>query len=78
VPRRGKARAKVAVARKLLIRCFIMGREEIDYADNYLTNTQPRPLQALVRWRASVDQWLASRRTQTNGTTNKITRFITI
>jgi transposase len=33
LPRRGKARAKVAVARKLLIRCFIMGRAEIDYAD---------------------------------------------
>jgi len=33
VPRRGKARAKVAVARKLLIRCFIMGRAEIDYAE---------------------------------------------
>ena len=33
VPRRGKARAKVAVARKLLIRCFIMGREQIDYAE---------------------------------------------
>ena len=33
VPRRGKPRAKVAVARKLLIRCFIMGRAEIDYAE---------------------------------------------
>jgi len=33
LPRRGKARAKVAVARKLLIRCFIMGRAEIDYAE---------------------------------------------
>jgi len=33
MPRRGKARAKVAVARKLLIRCFIMGRAEIDYAE---------------------------------------------
>jgi transposase len=33
VPRRGKARAKVAVGRKLLIRCFIMGRAEIDYAE---------------------------------------------
>jgi transposase len=33
LPRRGKARAKVAVARKLLIRCFIMGRSEIDYAE---------------------------------------------
>ena len=33
VPRRGKARAKVAVARKLLIRCYIMGRNEIDYAE---------------------------------------------
>lgn len=33
LPRRGKARAKVAVARKLLIRCFIMGRYEIDYAE---------------------------------------------
>jgi transposase len=33
VLRRGKARAKVAVARKLLIRCFIMGRDEIDYAE---------------------------------------------
>lgn len=33
VPRRGKARAKVAVARKLLIRCFIMGRAQIDYAE---------------------------------------------
>ena len=33
LPRRGKARAKVAVARKLLIRCFIMDRNEIDYAE---------------------------------------------
>jgi len=33
VPRRGKPRAKVAVARKLWIRCFIMGRAEIDYAE---------------------------------------------
>jgi transposase len=33
VPRRGKPRAKVAVARKLLIRCFIMARAEIDYAE---------------------------------------------
>ena len=33
VPRRGKARAKVAVARKLLLRCFIMDRNEIDYAE---------------------------------------------
>jgi|SRR5215467_3047012 len=33
LPRRGKARAKVAVARKLLVRCFIMARAEIDYAE---------------------------------------------
>jgi len=33
LPRRGKARAKVAVGRKLLIRCFIMARAEIDYAE---------------------------------------------
>jgi transposase len=33
LPRRGKARAKVAVARKLLLRCFIMDRAEIDYAE---------------------------------------------
>jgi transposase len=33
LPRRGKARAKVAVGLKLLIRCFIMGRAEIDYAE---------------------------------------------
>ena len=33
LPRRGKARAKVAVGRKLLIRCFIMWRSEIDYAE---------------------------------------------
>jgi transposase len=33
LPRRGKARAKVAVGRKLLIRCFIMWRAEIDYAE---------------------------------------------
>ncbi len=31
--RRGRAKAKVAVARKLLIRCFIMLRDEIDYAE---------------------------------------------
>lgn len=31
--RRGKARAKVAVGRKLLIRCFLMERAEIDYAE---------------------------------------------
>lgn len=33
LPRRGKARAKVAVGRKLLLRCFIMWRAEIDYAE---------------------------------------------
>jgi transposase len=33
LPRRGKARAKVAVARKLLLRCFIMDRSAIDYAE---------------------------------------------
>jgi len=33
LPRRGKARARVAVGRKLLIRCFIMARAEIDYAE---------------------------------------------
>ena len=33
LPRRGKARAKVAVGRKLLIRWFIMWRAEIDYAE---------------------------------------------
>ena len=31
--RRGKAKATVAVARKLLIRCWIMLRENIDYAE---------------------------------------------
>jgi len=31
--RRGKAKAVVAVARKLLVRCFIMLRDEIDYAE---------------------------------------------
>ena len=31
--RRGLARAKVAVARKLLVRTFIMLRDEIDYAE---------------------------------------------
>ena len=41
LPRRGKARAKVAVARKLLIRCFIMGRAEIDYAE-FLRRGQER------------------------------------
>jgi len=40
LPRRGKARAKVAVARKLLIRCFLMGRNEIDYAE-FLRRGQP-------------------------------------
>jgi transposase len=33
VERRGKAKAVVAVARKLLVRCFIMLRDEIDYAE---------------------------------------------
>lgn len=33
VKRRGRAKAKVAVARKLLIRCFILLRDEIDYAE---------------------------------------------
>lgn len=33
VKRRGKAKAKVAVARKLLVRLFIMLRDEIDYAE---------------------------------------------
>jgi transposase len=33
VVRRGKAKAVVAVARKLLVRCFIMLRDEIDYAE---------------------------------------------
>ncbi|MFN2452861.1 MAG: transposase [Pyrinomonadaceae bacterium] len=31
--RRGKAKAKVAVARKLLVRLFIMLRDEMDYAE---------------------------------------------
>ena len=31
--RRGRAKAKVAVARKLLIRAYIMLRDEIDYAE---------------------------------------------
>ena len=31
--RRGRAKAKVAIARKLLVRCFIMLRDEIDYAE---------------------------------------------
>ncbi len=31
--RRGKPKAKVAVARKLLVRAFIMLRDEIDYAE---------------------------------------------
>lgn len=38
--RRGKARAKVAVGRKLLIRCFIMWRAEIDYAE-FLRRAKP-------------------------------------
>jgi transposase len=33
VQRRGKAKAVVAVARKLLVRCFIMLRDEIDYSE---------------------------------------------
>jgi transposase len=33
VKRRGKAKAKVALARKLLVRLFIMLRDEIDYAE---------------------------------------------
>ena len=33
LPRRGKARAKVAVARKLLLICFIMDHAAIDYAE---------------------------------------------
>ncbi len=31
--RRGKARAKVAVARALLVRLYIMQRDQIDYAE---------------------------------------------
>ena len=31
--RRGKARAKVAVARALLVRLYIMRRDDIDYAE---------------------------------------------
>jgi hypothetical protein len=31
--RRGRPKAKVAVARKLLIRAYIMLRDEIDYAE---------------------------------------------
>jgi hypothetical protein len=31
--RRGKARAKVAVARTLLVRLYIMRRDQIDYAE---------------------------------------------
>jgi hypothetical protein len=31
--RRGKARAKMAVARRLLVRLYIMRRDQIDYAE---------------------------------------------
>ena len=48
LPRRGKARAKVAVARKLLIRCFIMGRAEIDYAEFLRRGQQRRRSNAAV------------------------------
>ncbi|MCA1602482.1 MAG: hypothetical protein LC776_12835 [Acidobacteria bacterium] len=40
--RRGKAKAKVAVARKLLVRTFIMLRDEIDYAEFLRRGKQAR------------------------------------
>jgi transposase len=41
--RHGRAKAKVAVARKLLVRLYIMVRDQIDY-DEFRRRGHPRPL----------------------------------
>ena len=41
--RRGAAKAKVAVARKLLIRCYILLRDRIDYAEFLRRGVEARP-----------------------------------
>jgi hypothetical protein len=45
VHRRGRAKAKVAVARKLLVRLFIMLRDQIDY-DEFRRRGRPAPASA--------------------------------
>ncbi len=42
VHRRGRPKAKVAVARKLLVRLFIMLRDQIDY-DEFRRRGRPAP-----------------------------------
>ena len=44
VHRRGRPKAKVAVARKLLVRLFIMLRDHIDYDEFCRRERQARPL----------------------------------
>jgi len=45
VHRRGRPKAKVAVARKLLVRLFIMLRDHIDY-DGFQRRGRPAPVSA--------------------------------
>jgi len=45
VHRRGRPKAKVAVARKLLVRLFIMLRDQIDY-DEFQRRGRPAPVSA--------------------------------
>jgi transposase len=41
--RRGEQKAKVAVARKLLVRCYILLRDGIDYAEFLRRGVEARP-----------------------------------
>src|SRR5215468_136426 len=43
--RRGRPRARVALARKLLVRLYVMLRDQIDYAEFRRRGRSPRPLQ---------------------------------
>jgi len=63
--RHGKAKAKVAVARKLLVRSYILLRDEIDYAEFQRravaarlapTNTRPNMPEVLIGQPASLEQ----------------------
>jgi hypothetical protein len=44
--RRGRPKARVALARKLLVRLYVMLRDHIDYAEFRRRGRSPRPVQA--------------------------------
>ncbi len=52
IHRRGRPKARVAVARKLLVRLFIMVRDQIDYAEFRRRGCLPPPRQPVLPTRA--------------------------